>query len=525
MRCWKRPRAGCRWSLCRLPKAWCPSCRQTRRLVGTDVSSRALTRALLAALATVRPGQRYAHPWVEMFRMDCAIQGYEQLIDETLDNRSARPSPARAMNHVAFVIPTFDQMAGAERQVMLLACGLAQRNWQVSVVAFSGSGGDAAEQLRRAGIRFSASACARGSPIRGAGFDSDVAAARVSGRGACASAPRGVAGALVARGAPAPVVIDTLHTSAIGGWGRRTGYRISKWLPDRVSAVSEGVAQAHRSARMVLPQRLVVIPNGVDVDPWRPIQGRAKPSGGGSVWNEFLWFAAGRLDPVKDYPALLWAMLEIPRPVTWRSPEPDPRRRAARIAEQLGIEARVHFLGFQPDMLPWMQAADAFVLSSRWEGLPMSLLEAGACALPAVATDVPGTRRLSCTEKQGSSQAGMTPFSEQRDEPDDADGCAGAIGHGTTRAPPELEQYSLSRVLDQWELLYRELADARPSNAKAPPPLSSIRLNRPGDHREISCAIRSRRDHTTNSNVAMDHSEVASACRQRRTTASAPGSA
>jgi glycosyltransferase involved in cell wall biosynthesis len=52
--------------------------------MGTDVSSRALTRSLLAALASIHPGERFPHTWVEYFRMDSAIQSYERLIDETL---------------------------------------------------------------------------------------------------------------------------------------------------------------------------------------------------------------------------------------------------------------------------------------------------------------------------------------------------------------------------------------------------------------------------------------------------------
>ena len=48
------------------------------------------------------------------------------------------------MNHVAFVIPTLDRIAGAERQVILLANSLIKRRWQVSIIALSGTGGDAA---------------------------------------------------------------------------------------------------------------------------------------------------------------------------------------------------------------------------------------------------------------------------------------------------------------------------------------------------------------------------------------------
>lgn len=49
-----------------------------------DVSGKALTRALLNALSSIRPGQRFPHPWIEGFRMDCAIREYEHMIDETL---------------------------------------------------------------------------------------------------------------------------------------------------------------------------------------------------------------------------------------------------------------------------------------------------------------------------------------------------------------------------------------------------------------------------------------------------------
>jgi glycosyltransferase involved in cell wall biosynthesis len=52
--------------------------------VANRVSSIALTGVLLRALKSIRPGQRFDHPWVEPFRMDRALQGYESLIDETL---------------------------------------------------------------------------------------------------------------------------------------------------------------------------------------------------------------------------------------------------------------------------------------------------------------------------------------------------------------------------------------------------------------------------------------------------------
>lgn len=59
-------------------------------------------------------------------------------------------------------------------------------------------------------------------------------------------------------------------------------------------------------------------------------------------------------------------------------------------AQARGVANQVHFIGGRSDVAPYLQAADSFVLPSRTEGLPVSLLEAMACALPCVATTVGG---------------------------------------------------------------------------------------------------------------------------------------
>jgi glycosyltransferase involved in cell wall biosynthesis len=53
--------------------------------LGSEVSAEALAVSLLAALGSLRPGERFAHPFVEAFRIDRAIQAYASLIDEVLE--------------------------------------------------------------------------------------------------------------------------------------------------------------------------------------------------------------------------------------------------------------------------------------------------------------------------------------------------------------------------------------------------------------------------------------------------------
>jgi glycosyltransferase involved in cell wall biosynthesis len=52
--------------------------------LAAEISAESLAASLLTALRTLRPGERFAHRFVEAFRIDCAIQAYERLIDQTL---------------------------------------------------------------------------------------------------------------------------------------------------------------------------------------------------------------------------------------------------------------------------------------------------------------------------------------------------------------------------------------------------------------------------------------------------------
>jgi glycosyltransferase involved in cell wall biosynthesis len=70
-------------------------------------------------------------------------------------------------------------------------------------------------------------------------------------------------------------------------------------------------------------------------------------------------------------------------------------------AEQLGLRDRVHFLGFRTDVPDMLNAFDAFVLPSLYEGLPNAVLEAMACGLPVVATRVDGTPEAVVHGKSG----------------------------------------------------------------------------------------------------------------------------
>jgi len=370
---------------------------------------------------------------------------------------------------VAVVIPGIDRIGGAERQAMLLAMGLRKRGCRATMIALSGSGGAAANELRDAGVGFVSLEMRKGlaDPRGWIRFNQwlwrerpDVVHAHLPHAAWMTRWSRWAA--------PATVVIDTLHSSYAGRRGRRIGYRCSRWLTDQVTAVSRATAESHLAAGMVDVDKTAVVPNGIDVDTWRPdAAARTDLRRVLGIADEFLWLAVGRLEAVKDFPALLQAMARIPERARLVILGEGPLRpELTTLASALRLEQRVRFIGFEQNVKRWMQAADGFVLSSRYEGLPMVLLEAGACGLPAIATDVAGTREVVVNGMNGwLPKAG------------DADALSNAMAK-LMEMPAELrhamgerarqhvaEQFSLDAVLDRWERLYADLLE-RSANRK-----------------------------------------------------------
>lgn len=206
-----------------------------------------------------------------------------------------------------------------------------------------------------------------------------------------------VVGRLAARRAGVRRVVSGIR---VAEGGSRWHLWIERWtdrLVDRHVCVSQAVAR-FSAARTGLPaDKLVVIPNGVDVAAYParsplPLETLGVPPGQGVVTY------VGRLNRQKGVRWLVESASD------WLRQVPDcdlllvgsgPEREVLRATcEKLGIAPRVHFAGWRPDVPEILASSRLLVLPSRWEGMPNAVLEAMATGLPVVATRAEGVEEL-----------------------------------------------------------------------------------------------------------------------------------
>ncbi|HEY6865946.1 MAG TPA: glycosyltransferase [Candidatus Eisenbacteria bacterium] len=270
--------------------------------------------------------------------------------------------------------------------------------------------------------------------------------------------------AAIADAAGVPHLIVTEH---IVGWAHSAAQRRLKRREleraDVVTAVCSAVADSLAHDYGVDRARLRVLPNGADppdLEAERPEARRLRDRFGAALLKP-LWVCAARLEEQKGHAVLLDALAEVRRRdhdfVCALAGDGTLREPLARRAAELGLADHVHFLGRLDDVGPLLLAADAVILPSRWEGLPLILLEALARARPVVASAVGGVPDVVEDEVTGR----LVPPGDPAALADALEGFHGrpdaALKLGRAGEQRIEEAYTWPRVAEAFELVYDDV--------------------------------------------------------------------
>lgn len=269
----------------------------------------------------------------------------------------------------------------------------------------------------------------------------------------------------------APVQVSTAHNLTEGGRSRDAAYRATDALATLTTNVCRDCVERFVRVGAVPRRKIRYMPNGLDVAAFRAdAGGRGRIRDELGLGDDFLWLAVGRLDRQKDYPTMLRAIRrarEQGRGFKVAVVSNGPQLNALKqLAAELGLtDEQVRFLGQRADVPDLMSAADGYLMSSAWEGLPMVLLEASAAGLPIVTTDVGGNREIVRPNESGELVA-----------PGDPDGLAAAMTRVMAMPPDQRRAWGetarrhvdstfrIDRIAVRWEELYRELLGRPPES-------------------------------------------------------------
>jgi len=361
------------------------------------------------------------------------------------------------------IVTTGLALGGAEAQVVFLAANLRRRGWAVSVVSMLPPQART-EELHAENIHLLSLDMKPGVP--------DVRSVWRLARYwrtfrphivHCHMVHANLLGRVTRVIAPVPILISTAHSTFEGRWIRDAAYRLTDGLSDLTTNVSKAGRDRYANERLASADKLIWVPNGIDTRHYAPDPTLRQSVRQKMAWHAaFVWLAVGNLREPKDYPNLLRAFANVA--------QGDQRSRLAivgfgklegelrALSDQLGIGSRVEFLGCRQDVRDLLQGADAYVISSAWEGTPIALLEAAASALPSVATAVGGNPEVLEDGKTGL----LVP-------PHDAAALSAAmlrmsslsesvrLEMGTAARTRVESAYGENRVLTTWENIYEQL--------------------------------------------------------------------
>ena len=175
---------------------------------------------------------------------------------------------------------------------------------------------------------------------------------------------------------------------------------IDRWMYgryERIACVGEETRQALSKwlGRPDLDARMTVIPNGIDL----ARIAHAVPAEDLAATNGYKILMVSAFRPEKDQQTLIQAVIQLPESYLLflaGGAETPENQKIMDACKALARERqdRIHFLGIRSDVPALLAAADVIVLSSKHEGMSLSMLEGMASGKPLIASDVPGLREL-----------------------------------------------------------------------------------------------------------------------------------
>ncbi len=191
-------------------------------------------------------------------------------------------------------------------------------------------------------------------------------------------------------------VVHTLHTieSAQRSWVNNVLHLAARVAAVETVAVAPAVASSYTATGRY--RELRVVPNGIDIRRFHA------DSAAGSSWRRrvgidpaaVVFVCVARFHPLKDHELLVRAFADLAAEcrdaVLVLAGDGPTRQTIESEVGRLGIASQVRFLGATGDVVSVLQGSDVFVLASRWEGHPLSILEAMAVGLPIIAPCVGG---------------------------------------------------------------------------------------------------------------------------------------
>jgi len=172
--------------------------------------------------------------------------------------------------------------------------------------------------------------------------------------------------------------------------------RVSSSLCDHFYCLTDAMAEAISSQRVVKRSKIRVIHNGIDIQSFveQFVDRAAERNALGIPQDAIVVGTVGRLTEIKRQDVLIraFAKMRLQYPsahlvLVGAGPLLDELK---GLSDSLGISPFVHFAGYQPHSGRFLRIMDVFVLSSRSEGMPQAVLEASVCELPVIASQVGG---------------------------------------------------------------------------------------------------------------------------------------